>query len=240
MPLLAAALSCCMASGSDFANEQTSQATPERAAAEKSQEVAAPTTASETKVPAKPGEPPWPRGLDKIVEMVKSGVGSETMVAFVESTSVAYTLNADVVLRLHKAGVPSEVVTALLRHGSEVREQMREESRARQSQSPPPTQPVAAAPTYSPAPTYYAPPPPVYVAPQYVYPPTSYYYSYPSSGFLLIGTSYHNSGYRGFGSHVSYPRYYCPPARSVRPVSYTVSSPVVPAGFFRDKFQFRH
>jgi hypothetical protein len=232
-----AAAAACLFLAADRASavERAKQDVPEPAAAAENQPSAAPAAEADKE----PQEKPLPRGLEKIVELAKSGVDVETQVAFIQSTAVAYRLTAEEILRLHKSGVPSEVITALIRHGSEVREQMKEELKSRQNQTVRQAEPAQVTPTYSQAPTYYAAPQPVY---PYSY---SYSYAYPSynSGFLLVGTSHFASNYRNYRcspSYVSHPRYHTPVRHVSQPAHCAVSTPVVSAGFFRDKFQFRH
>src|SRR5256885_17027972 len=56
-------------------------------------------------------------GLDDVVKLVKSGVGSEVVLTYVNNSLVPYSLTATDVIHLHELGVPSEITAAAVRHG---------------------------------------------------------------------------------------------------------------------------
>ena len=126
-------------------------------------------------------------GLDDIVELAKAGVDESVILAFVESSPVAYHPSAQEVIKLRELGVSTPTIAALLRRGVEVRQH------AAQTQQE--AQPSAPAPTAS----YQAPTPGVYYAPP-VASPTVVYATYPTYTYSTVA-SY------GFGG-CYYPRYY--------------------------------
>lgn len=187
-----------------------------------------------------------PRGLEKFVELARAGVAVETQIAFVESTAVAYKLSTDDIVRLQRLGVASEVISALIRHGKVVREQMQEEWKARQAYSADPVASAQSVSSYASALEYrYATPQPVYEPSPVVSMPVSQpAYSYPSQGFLVIGTSHHTSSHRGAypfvaypGSYVSYPGYYSPALNVARPLACV---PAVRPAYINSRFHFRY
>jgi len=62
-------------------------------------------------------------GLQDIVRLVRSGASNEVVLSFIENSPIAYFPGAEDVIRLHELGVPAPVIIAILRHGSQVREQ---------------------------------------------------------------------------------------------------------------------
>ena len=62
-------------------------------------------------------------GLEEIVRMVQSGADTNVVLSFIENSPVAYSPGADDVIALHKLGVPSSVIVALLQHGGRLRDQ---------------------------------------------------------------------------------------------------------------------
>ncbi|TAL07284.1 MAG: hypothetical protein EPO07_00485 [Verrucomicrobia bacterium] len=127
-------------------------------------------------------------GLDEIAKLNKAGTDQSVIVAYVENSPTAYRATADDIIQLREAGVSSAVLTAIMRHGSELR------ARAAQSQTA--TATVAAQPAVVAAPAF------TYVAPEVYSPPTVsvvYVGSYPS-----YGCSY---GWYGYSGCYGYPRY---------------------------------
>lgn len=125
-------------------------------------------------------------GLDEIAKLAKSGADESLILAYVQSSPIAYRATADDIIQLRGEGVSSAVLGAVMRHGSELRE------RNAQTQAAAPQTAVAAAP--APAVSYAAPvadqPPSVSVVYIPSYP--SYTYSY---------------GWYGYGGYYAYPFY---------------------------------
>ena len=126
-------------------------------------------------------------GVDEVAKMYQRGVETDVIVNYIESSSVPYHPNAEEIVRLHDLGMPSQIITTLIRHGAKVQ---REANAAYQQQ----TQQQAAAAANAVASSYpssVAQPPPVvtytypaYVDnpyPVYVYPGYSYSYCAPFS-----------------------------------------------------------
>ncbi len=140
--------------------------------------------------------------VEEIAELSKSGVGDEVVLTYIQNSERSYNLNAQDIIHLRDQGVSTEVTTALIRRGAEVRQAAEESNRQQQQQQQADTATVATAPTYQtppattvvvPAPvTYYVPAPRSTVSVHYFGTPR---YSYPSA--------YH-SGYRYYGSGYSY------------------------------------
>jgi len=165
-------------------------------------------------------------GLPDVVRMHQAGVEESVLVAFVQSSTVAYHPSAKEVIYLRDLGMSQTVITAMLRRGGELRDRAtemdrEERNRAVPVQSPPPQAPPpsstatpsagAAAPGAQPTVVYPSDSYPTYSYPTYVasgygggYP---YYYGYPyySYPYFSIGFGY---GY-GYGSGCYPYRYGC-------------------------------
>lgn len=136
-------------------------------------------------------------GIDEIVKMIDAGVDTATIEAYIQSSPTAYNPSAEDVIQLHERGVPSPIITALIRHGKALREKFAQSQSVSpaQPQQPPPanygnSQP--AQPTYVPAPvreTYY------YTYPNYSYP--VYYPYYPSYSYVYASPLYYNYSFGG-------------------------------------------
>ena len=61
-------------------------------------------------------------GLDDVVKLVKSGVGEEILLAYVNASTVAYDLSVDEILYLNDLGVSSKVISEIIGHGKALRE----------------------------------------------------------------------------------------------------------------------
>src|SRR5437867_9493125 len=164
-------------------------------------------------------------GVDEVVKMYQGGVETDVVLNYIENSSVPYHLSAEEVVHLHDIGVPSQIITTLIRHGAKVQQQANAASALIQQKAT--EEAKAAAASFNPySPAVYAPPAPavtytytyptyVNTYPAYVYPsyyPSYYsYYSYPrycySSPFYF---SFGYPGYRHFYSHGgfrSFPRF---------------------------------
>jgi hypothetical protein len=137
--------------------------------------------------------------LEEVVKLTKARVPDSVTLAYIQSSPTVYSLDAQDILRLNEQGVSSQVVTAMIQHGDELRRAAKETS----SQ----VQPVAAAPNYqSPAPAVTTAAPTVVepsssVSVTYIgYPRYSYYPRYASYG---PGLGYYYPAYYSYA-----PRYY--------------------------------
>ncbi len=178
---------------------------------------------AKTDVPApdKPAKLSW--GLDEIVKLSKAKVEGPVILAFIENSETAYNPTAQDIIQLRESGVSSEVVTALMRHGENLRQTARAAQKQVQAEQ---TATVAAAPVaattvYEMPPTYTAPVSTVTVIgyprhhsyaypaynPGYCYPGSYYYPRYYSYGYyprfsvgLSFGGGYYR-GHHGWGRH---------------------------------------
>src|SRR3989442_11277264 len=62
-------------------------------------------------------------GVDEVVKMYQGGVEADVILNYIENSSVPYHLSAEEVVHLHDIGVPSQIVTTLIRHGAKVQQQ---------------------------------------------------------------------------------------------------------------------
>jgi hypothetical protein len=156
-------------------------------------------------------------GLDDIVKLAKSGVDEAVILAFVQSSPVAYHPSAQEILKLRELGISSSIISALLRRGSEVRDrtaQAQKEASAATIQSAAPAavstpQPAAATSSaYPPSATYYAPSsyPVTYPSVVYTYP--SYPYAVPSYGYYGYGGCYYPRNYSCYSGAGFYGGFY--------------------------------
>jgi len=139
-------------------------------------------------------------GVDEVVKMYQGGVETDVVLNYIENSSVPYHLSAEEVVRLHDIGVPSPIISTLIRHGAKVQQQAAAASAQIQQKA---TEEAKAASGYAnpyPASVYYAPPTPVatynYTYPEYVYAGYPTYYSYP--GYCYTSPFYFNFGYPGY------------------------------------------
>src|SRR5437879_9132877 len=59
-------------------------------------------------------------GVDEVTKMYQSGVETDVILNYIESSRVPYHPSAEEIVRLHNLGVPSQIVTTLIRHGAQV------------------------------------------------------------------------------------------------------------------------
>ena len=144
-------------------------------------------------------------GLDEIVKLAKAGVDESVILAFIQSSSVAYRPSAPEIIKLRELGISSAITTALLRRGDEVRQRA---AQAQQESTNRAVQP--AAPAAAPAPTPPATPPAApeqptatYYVPSVSYPSVTYA-SYPAYSYGYGGSYYP----RYYSAGYCYPRYY--------------------------------
>jgi hypothetical protein len=140
-------------------------------------------------------------GLDDVVKLVKAGVDESVVLAFIQSSPVAYHPSAQEIIRLRELGISSPVITAMLQRGEEIRvraAEARREMELRNAPTPQPAPPVADPPNGTSAPAPSAPPTVVYAASSYTYPPVVSY-AYGPSYYPRSYSYYPRAGY--YGSH---------------------------------------
>lgn len=165
-------------------------------------------------------EPKFSSGIADVVKLVKAGVATPIIEAYIQNSNVAYYPTAEEILLLHNHGVSSEVLQALIKRGGELRAQQSQaikeysERLAQQSTVAPvvPETPIqTVVQTVQPAPpityNYYYSDAPYYSPPLY-YPRYNYGYVSPfyTSYSYGIGSSlFYRPRYSSFYS--SYPRH---------------------------------
>ena len=132
--------------------------------------------------------------LEEVVKLSKAGVSDAVTLAYVQSSGMSYSLDAQDVLRLQEQGVSPQVVTAMLQRGGEVR---RATEAINQAQA------LANASKPQPATTTVTTPTPVVETAPASTVSVTYFGSRPSSYY----PSYANNG-PGLGYY--YPAYYAP------------------------------
>jgi hypothetical protein len=121
--------------------------------------------------PTQPGFALKPVGIVRDVEkLTQSGADPAVVKAFVQSWTTPYSVTANDILQMHEAGVPSDVLTTLIRHGGELGAQA-------SAYAPPQAMPPAGGLTAPPMAGY---PESVPAAPSYAE-PYPYNYGYPDS-----------------------------------------------------------
>jgi hypothetical protein len=60
-------------------------------------------------------------GVDEILKLAAAGVGEEVLLAFVETSPVAYDISVDEIIQLKDLGLPQTVLAAMLTRGNELR-----------------------------------------------------------------------------------------------------------------------
>jgi len=162
--------------------------------------------------PGGPAAPYLSTGLADIMKMFQAGVEQPVILAFIQSSTVAYHPSAKEIIYLRDQGVSTEIITALLRRGGELRERAAEVQREERNRATPPpaASPAAPAPSNPPAPqasgaadTSTGYPTYTYASPAYATYPT-YTYANPIYYPSYYGYSY--SGCRPYG----YRPYYYP------------------------------
>jgi hypothetical protein len=145
-------------------------------------------------------------GVADVVRMVDAKVDPEVIKTYVKNSPTAYNPSASEIIALKDHGVSSEILTAVLQRGAEVRAQSMQAAQAVPNQPAPPSSPGAVNP-YAPAPGYDFSAQQVY--PNYVssYPAYSYAYDYPTYNYGYSWPFYWPSPYFGFGCYPD--RGYC-------------------------------
>jgi hypothetical protein len=140
-------------------------------------------------------------GVQEILKMHEAGVDKSVILAFVQSSSVAYHPSAREVIYLRDEGVSPEIISAMLRRGGDLRDRaaelQREELRTRQVEQPPPAAPAPAEPAQPQSSTVVVPQATQVVyasAPAYSYPVRNYI-SFPSYGYGYVRPSWYGYSY---------------------------------------------
>ena len=148
-----------------------------------------------------------------VLKMANAKVDPSVIQAYVRNSAVAYNLSAGEIIALRDHGVSSDVLTAMIQRGGELRAQAMS---AGQMVAAPPVQTSYPAPAtaYAPAPAYSYSAQPDYSAYGYAYPVYSYSYpaysySYPGYSCGYLGCGYGYPGYCGYGGYCGfgYPAY---------------------------------
>lgn len=156
----------------------------------------------------------YSEGVAEVLRMAEAKVDPEVIKAYVKSSSTAFNLNAAEIIALKDRGISSEILTAMIQRGSELRRQAAQNvqpspNAAAQAAPPPMANPYAPAPAYdygvqSAYPGYaYSYPAYSYSYPDYSYYPNYSYYPYywPSYSVGYLGGGY----YGGFGYGYGWP-----------------------------------
>ena len=131
-------------------------------------------------------------GVADIVKMVDAKVDPDVVLTYIKNSPTAYNPSATEIIALKDHGVRSEILTAMLQHGAEVRAQAMRAARA-PGGNPAPQVPPATGNPY--APTYDTGAP--LVSPSYgaVYPEASYVYPAYSYDYPISYYGWYNGGY---------------------------------------------
>ena len=177
-----------------------------------------------TAIPAVASSPaqvfvPKPVGIVADVDkLARAGTDPAVMKAYIQNWRTPYSVSADNLLYQHSLGVPSDVLTTLIQHQSELSGQG-----FASGPNPVPVQPSAPVPYQGgtlpagqplivpqPAPDQYIAPPTypvdasVYSYPAYpAYPAYDYYYGYPGCYYpgVVVGFGFGYRGYRGYSGY---------------------------------------
>ena len=144
-------------------------------------------------------------GIADIVKMVDAKIDPQVIKTYIQNSPTAYNPSATEIIALKDQGVGSEILTAMLQHGAEVRAQSMRAAQAAPGAAAPQTFPGGVNP-YAPAPGYDYSAQPVYPNYSYSYPDYSdaypaYAYPYPAYGWGYPWPYYWPSFYAGFGSY---------------------------------------
>ncbi|MGD0412460.1 MAG: hypothetical protein ABSC18_12260 [Verrucomicrobiota bacterium] len=163
--------------------------------------------------------PALPSGVSEVTKMFKGGISADIMVSYINNSPLSFYLSADNLIALQQEGVPTPVLTAMMRRYGELQRQTGMAAGApiqvpAQAAAPQYAGAPVQVPAQAPAPQYYsydsyapAPPPASYsyvAAPSYpVYGP--YYYDpfyypwYPFGGPVVFDFGFGRFG--GYGGH---------------------------------------
>lgn len=85
---------------------------------------------------------PLTPALKEIVKLTQAGVAEPVILAFIQTSPTAFSLDAEDVIQLRQQGVSAQITTALLQHGEELRRAAAESARQAQELA------TAATPSY--------------------------------------------------------------------------------------------
>lgn len=88
--------------------------------------------------PATPAPRPtrYPFGVKEVLELHQSGVEGDVILSYIRNSGIPYYLSADQIIRLHRDGLPSAFITAMIQQGAATQEI----KVAAQAKSPPKTE----------------------------------------------------------------------------------------------------
>jgi hypothetical protein len=165
--------------------------------------IAAPIEQTQPKKASQPAKLSF--GVDEVVKMHQSGVEPDVVLNYVENSNVPYHLSAEEIVRLHDLGVPSPIITALIRHGAKVQQEAVAAYAQSQQKAVEAARAASASATAYAAPVYTPPPATVtynYAYPEYAYAGYPTYYSYP--GYCYSSPFYFSFSYPGYRHFYSY------------------------------------
>jgi hypothetical protein len=169
----------------------------------------APIIITNAPVGGKGAKPYLSAGVPEILRMHEAGVDKSVLLAFVQSSSVAYHPSAREVIYLRDEGLSPEIISAMLKRGGELRDRaadlQREELRTRQVEQPAPAAPAPApAEPAQPQPSTTVVPQTTQVVydstPVYTYPARNYI-SFPYYGYGYVRPSWYGYSYANCGSY---------------------------------------
>ena len=145
---------------------------------------------------------PLSYGAGEVLQLARSGLGEDTIKAFVNNSGRAFELGASQIIYLRQQGVSDTVLAAMLaQHPKTVGPVPAPPPAPQTDATLPPPEPV-----YVEAAPAYVPPAPAYVAPEpvYVSPPPTYYSSYWYNPFPVYFSFGYGGYYRGGYYHGGY------------------------------------
>ena len=152
--------------------------------------------------------PPYSGTVGEVVKLAQSGVDESVVLAYVKNSPQAFNPGADEIIRLRDAGISSQVLTAMLQRGGELRQQAVAAAAAAPQPMPPMQPPSTAGYATEGAPQAY----PTYSAPDESAPASTVYYlssGYPTYSYPY-SYSYYYPGYSYVYGGYYYPYYYYP------------------------------
>jgi hypothetical protein len=139
-------------------------------------------------------------GANEVIKMYKSGVKTDTLLTYIETSNLSYLLSSREIVYLSQSGVPSEIVNAMIRRDHQVelaKANARQQTEIASGMPEPATTPVTSS---QPSTTVVVQPAPkvkyvtpVYAAPTYTAPVVVN----PSPNVTIIGSRYGSSFYNG-------------------------------------------
>jgi len=81
---------------------------------------------AEASVPPTTGSAPspaLPSGAGEVLKMFKGGISKDLIIGYINTTALAYHLSADEIIHLQTAGLPQEVIKAMIERGGQLQRQ---------------------------------------------------------------------------------------------------------------------